>query len=221
MLPSLSKTPSTRWKDLKSQIHNQRTVRFDIESKALCDIAVARELEKELLSTDFDALVLLEQLQGFYVDTRDGNTPVSHLLATAEAYRKAGLLQLYLTFDDLAVNASGGQNALASGCSDANDKTSRENSLIDLTLQLVATLKRIPAESGSKFIHPMLYVSAAVGLKFRGYPDSQCPRTPEEVNNDPSNIFTSQLEWDLLDLTSAVCLPESSDTISTFIRNLS
>ncbi|KAF5570148.1 gamma-butyrobetaine hydroxylase [Fusarium phyllophilum] len=196
---------------------DQRTVRLDIASKALCDIAVARELERELLSMDFDALVLLEELQGFYVDTRDDNTPVSHLLETAEAYRKAGLLQLYLTFDDLAVNASGGQNALANGCNDAEDKTCREISLIDLTLQLVATLERIPAESGSKFIHPMLYVSAAVGLKFQRYPDPQCPRTPEEVNNDPSDIFTSQLERDSLDLTSVVCLPGSLDTISAFI----
>ncbi|KAF5554158.1 gamma-butyrobetaine hydroxylase [Fusarium mexicanum] len=167
-------------------------------SKTLCDIAVARELEKELLSMDFNALVLLEELQGFYVDTRDDSTPVSHLLETAEAYRKAGLLQLYLTFDDLAVNASGGQNGLASGYNDAEGEMSRENFLTDLTLQLVATLERIPAESGSKFIHPMLYVSAAAGLKFQRYPDPQCPRTPEEANKDPSDIFTSHLEWDLL-----------------------
>ncbi|KAI1032530.1 hypothetical protein LB503_012600 [Fusarium chuoi] len=163
--------------------HNQdqRTVGLEVASKILCDIAVARELEKELLSMDFDTIVLLEELQGFYVDTRDDNTPVSHLLETAEAYRKAGLLQLYLTFDDLAVNASGGQNALAHGCNDAKDKTWREKCLTDLALQLVATLERIPAESGSKFIHPMLYVSAAAGLKFQKYPDFQCPGTPEEI----------------------------------------
>lgn len=199
--------------------HNQdqRTVGLEVASKILCDIAVARELEKELLSMDFDTIVLLEELQGFYVDTRDDNTPVSHLLETAEAYRKAGLLQLYLTFDDLAVNASGGQNALAHGCNDAKDKTWREKCLTDLALQLVATLERIPAESGSKFIHPMLYVSAAAGLKFQKYPDFQCPGTPEEVNNDPSDIFATQLEWDLLDLTSTVCQPGSSDTMTSFI----
>lgn len=196
---------------------NQRTVGLEVASKILCDIAVASELEKELLSMDFDTIVLLEELQGFYVDTRDDNTPVSHLLETAEAYRKAGLLQLYLTFDDLAVNASGGQNALAHGCDDAKDKMCREKCLIDLALQLVATLERIPAESGSKFIHPMLYVSAAAGLKFQRYPDFPCAGTPEEVNNDLSDIFTSQLECDLLDLTSAVCLPGSSDIIAAFV----
>ncbi|KAF5656042.1 C6 zinc finger domain-containing protein [Fusarium circinatum] len=196
---------------------DQRTVCLEIASKALCDIAIARELEKELLSMDFDALVLLDEQQGFQVHTRDENTPVSHLLETAEVYRKAGLLQLYLTFDDLAVNASGGQNGFANGCNDAKDEMSRETFLTDLTLQLLATLERIPAESGSKFIHPMLYISAAAGLKFQRYPDPQCPRTPEEVNNDPSDIFTSQLEWDLLDITSVVCLRGSSDTISVFI----
>ncbi|SCV47020.1 uncharacterized protein FFB14_09557 [Fusarium fujikuroi] len=77
--------------------------------------------------------------------------------------------------------------------------------------------ERIPAESGSKFIHPMLYVSAAAGLKFQGYPDFQCPKTPEEVNNDPSDNFASQLECNLLDLTSTACLPGSSDTMTAFI----
>ncbi|RKL34095.1 hypothetical protein BFJ72_g9582 [Fusarium proliferatum] len=196
---------------------DQRTVGLDIASKILCDIAVARELEKELLSMDFDTIVLLEELQGFYVDTRDYNTPVSHLLETAEAYRKAGLLQLYLIFDDLPVNASGGQDSLAHGCDDAKDKICREKCLIDLALQLVATLERIPAESGSKFIHPMLYVSAAAGLKFQKYPHFPCAGTPEEVNNDPSDIFTSQLECNLLDLISTACLPGSSDTMTAFI----
>ncbi|KAG4261559.1 mitochondrial protein [Fusarium proliferatum] len=135
---------------------DQRTVGLVVASKTLCDIAVARELEKELLSMDFDTMVLLEDLQGFYVDTRDDNTPVSHILETAEAYRIAGLLQLYLTFDDLPVNASGGQDSLAHGCDDAKDKICREKCLIDLALQLVATLERIPAGLGSKFIHPML-----------------------------------------------------------------
>ncbi|EXA34286.1 hypothetical protein FOQG_14474 [Fusarium oxysporum f. sp. raphani 54005] len=134
---------------------DQTTIGLKIASKALCDIAVARELEIELLSVDFKTIVLLEEPQDFYVDTRDDNTPVSHLLETAEAYRKAGLLQLYLTFDDLVVNASGGQNASASSSDDAKDKASRAKSLIDLTLELVTTLERIPAESGSRFIHPM------------------------------------------------------------------
>ncbi|SCO87492.1 uncharacterized protein FRV6_11619 [Fusarium oxysporum] len=113
---------------------DQTTIGLKIASKALCDIAVARELEIELLSVDFKTIVLLEEPQDFYVDTRDDNTPVSHLLETAEAYRKAGLLQLYLTFDDLLVNASGGQNASASSFDDAKDKASRAKSLIDLTL---------------------------------------------------------------------------------------
>jgi hypothetical protein len=195
---------------------DQATIGRDIASKALCDIAVAYELEKELLSMDFDTIVLLEELQGFHVDTRDDNTPVSHLLETAEAYRKAGLLQLYLTFDDLVVNTSGGQNA-STGTDSAVDEASRAKSLVDLTLQLMATLERIPAQSGSKFIHPMLYVTAAVGLKFHRYPDFHCPRTPEGVNNDPSDVFISQLEWNLFDLTPETCLPGSSDTMTAFI----
>ncbi|KAM0189708.1 hypothetical protein ACHAPI_009898 [Fusarium lateritium] len=194
---------------------DQTTVNLDTASRALCDIAVARELEKELLSMDFDTIVLMEELQGFHVDTRDNNTPVSHLLETAEAYRKAGLLQLYLTFDDLVVNTRGGQNASTSTDS-AVDEAFRAKSILDLTLQLVATLEGIPAESGSKFIHPMLYVSAAVGLKFRGYPDLGCP-TAECVSNDPSDMFNSQLELNSYDLDPSVCLLGSADTMTAFI----
>jgi hypothetical protein len=83
---------------------------------------------------DFKTIVLLEEPQDFDVDKRDDNAPVSHLLETAEAYRKAGLLQLYLTFDNLVVNANGGQNASASSSDDAKDKASRAKYLMDLTL---------------------------------------------------------------------------------------
>lgn len=113
---------------------DQTTTGLKIASKALCDIAVARELEKELLSVDLKIIVLLEEPQDFDVDTRNDGSPVPHSLETAEAYRKAGLLQLYLTLDDTVVSASDRQNAPTSSSDDAKDKASRPKSLIDLTL---------------------------------------------------------------------------------------
>ncbi|EKJ71627.1 hypothetical protein FPSE_08073 [Fusarium pseudograminearum CS3096] len=189
---------------------------LDMTSKALCDIAVAHELEKELLSMDFDTMVLLEEVQGFYVDTLDNNTPVTHLLQTAEVYRKAGLLQLYLTFDDLVVNTSGGCDK-ATSIGGAADGEPRSKSLADLALQLVGALEGIPVESGSKFIHPMLYVSAAAGLRFDKYFDFHCPGMSGEINSDQSYLFASPMDWNSLEPTQAQYLPKISDTVAMLI----
>jgi hypothetical protein len=184
---------------------------LDTTSRALCDLAVAHELENELLSMDFDTIVLLEEVQGFLVDTRDDNTPVSHLLQTAEAYRKAALLQLYLTFDDLVVNTTG-----STGSDYSTNEQSRAKCLVDLALQLTNTLEKIPVASGSKFIHPMLYLSAAVGLKFNKHSDFYGPGIAEGVRNDASDLFLSKPDWSLLDPTQ-LSLSDSSENLTTFI----
>lgn len=176
-------------------------------SKALCDIAVAQELEKELLGMDFEMTVLLEEVQGFYVDTQDRNTPVSHLLQTAEAYRKAGLLQLYLTFDELPVDSSGSCQTGRTGAGDSVHQESRAKYLVELALQLVATLEKIPAESGSKFIHPMLYLSAAAGLRFNRLSDSYTSEMSDGHNNIPDSDWVDQSPQAL----------HTSDSLAAFI----
>lgn len=195
---------------------------LDSTSKALCDIAVAHELAKELLSMDFDTIVLLEEVQGFYVETQDDKTPVSHLLQTAEAYRKAGLLQLYLTFDDLIIDTTCGRDGAATKDSlpgEATQKESRARSLVDMALQLVATLKEIPPESGSKFIHPMLYLSAAAGLRFDAHScGSREPRVAEEINSASFDSSVSGADWTLLDPEQTTpCLSGRADELATFI----
>lgn len=195
---------------------------LDTTSKALCDIAVAHELEQELLSMDFDTTVLLEEVQGYHVDTQDDNTPISHLLQTAEAYRKAGLLQLYLTFEDLVVNTSDGPDVSTTTHAvprEAMAKETRARSLLNMALQLVATLEKIPTESGAKFIHPMLYLSAAVGLRFHRWPGgSHGPGIPEDVSSVPLEPSVSQADWALFNSTQPTSfLPENSDSLATFI----
>lgn len=202
---------------------DKKSLTLDTASKTLCDIAVAHELEKELLSMDFDTIVLLEEVQGFYVvETLDDNTPISHLLQTAEAYRKAGLLHLYLTFDDLPVNTTVGRDgstAMDGVPSEAMNKETRARSLVDMALQLVATLEKIPAESGSKFIHPMLYLSAAVGLRFdKGTGGSRESQAPENLHNGSVDASNSQADWSLLDsMQPESCVSESPDALATFI----
>ena len=146
----------------------------------LCDDFLAQELHKGLLSMDFSNLILRETAQGFPVQTRDENTPVSHLLQTAESYRLAGLLQLRLAFGNLTISSWDTQcgfrrvptpydNNTTHGMAIGHDQSHGEV-LLALTLQLVKTLEEIPAQSGSRSIHAMLYLSAAAGLRFEKPP---------------------------------------------------
>ncbi|KAH8767198.1 hypothetical protein F5883DRAFT_644212 [Diaporthe sp. PMI_573] len=148
-------------------------------SNALCDISLALELRRELQSMDFGTLILMQQVQGFPVETRDDNTPLSHLLQTAKAYRQAALLQLHLTFSDLPMapweRRCGFTDTLPNDMMDVTteNEQSRAEFVLTLALQLVTTLEKIPAQSGSRSRHPMLYLSAAAGLRFDTCPKSR------------------------------------------------
>ncbi|CAH0017123.1 unnamed protein product [Clonostachys rhizophaga] len=146
-------------------------------SNVLCDMALAHEFQRELLGMDFDALILQEEDHGFPVQTRDDSTPISHLLLTAEAYRQASLLQLHLSFSDLETKQNRKSSASTPFKIDASqfkgDEQARAEFLLRMTLELVEILIQIPAESGSKSIHPMLYVSAAAGLRYYAWTETQ------------------------------------------------
>ncbi|KAI9170825.1 hypothetical protein HJFPF1_00299 [Paramyrothecium foliicola] len=145
-------------------------------SRALCDISVAYELQRELLAMDFGSLISMEEAQGFHVRTNDNKTPVSHLLQTAEAYRQAALLQLKLAFSDLtAPDSTVTDRCFSMSDTLINDDTTsdprdhptfREEHVVEMALQLAALLEQIPIESGSRSLHAMLYISAAAGLRF-------------------------------------------------------
>jgi hypothetical protein len=137
---------------------------------ALCDIELAHDLEKELLSFDF--MSDQPDTKACTNETGDPNAPLSHLVDTAEAYRIASLLHLYLAFSDLEVKAV---RDSVSELADDNEVCSwtqppanmnRDQALLTLTLRLVDVLKRIPADSGARCIQPILLISAAAGLKF-------------------------------------------------------
>lgn len=137
---------------------------------ALCDIELAHDLEKELLSFNFSADK--PDIRVSTNETGDPNAPLSHLVDTAEAYRLASLLHLYLAFSDLAVKFVRGSTSNSSEEEDAPSwvhvpaTMQRDHALITLTLQLVEVLKRVPADSGARCIQPILLISAAAGLKF-------------------------------------------------------
>lgn len=120
---------------------------LDLEStsNAMINVAIRHEIESELRAMDFEAIVFMEEALGFSAHTWDEQTPLEHLVQTAEAYRQAALIQLQLCFDDSGPCPS-------------------ERSVLTQALDLIAALERIPVESGSTSIHPVLYLSAAAAL---------------------------------------------------------
>ncbi|OJJ97525.1 hypothetical protein ASPACDRAFT_123454 [Aspergillus aculeatus ATCC 16872] len=116
------------------------------------DIHAARALRQTLTSTTLQSSNLTE--------TGDARTPLSHLVDVAEGYRLAALLHLYQTFPDLRDD-----HTRELGAADISNW-----SLQALALELLDLVKRIPLESGSRVIQPLLYLSIATGLKA---PDAQ------------------------------------------------
>ncbi|PYH89636.1 hypothetical protein BO71DRAFT_363098 [Aspergillus ellipticus CBS 707.79] len=111
------------------------------------DIHEARALRKTLLN-------LGRSITSEQSETGDKLTPLSHLVDVAEGYRLAALLHLYQTFKDLEEE----QMSEMGGALD-------ETWIQDLALELLDLVRRIPLESGSRCIQPLLYLSVATGLK--------------------------------------------------------
>ncbi|ETI21499.1 hypothetical protein G647_07846 [Cladophialophora carrionii CBS 160.54] len=100
------------------------------------------------------------------VNPGDAQTPVRHLLTIAEAYRLAGLLQLYRVFPDIS---QGRETRLGrSPCiSDQSRNLSR------MALEITGLLRTIPIESRTRCVQPFLLVAAASELR---------PEASEEVS---------------------------------------
>jgi hypothetical protein len=145
--------------------NSDTTLSTDDLCDALCDIELAHDLEKEILSFDF-----VSDARAASKETGDPNAPLSHLVDTAEAYRISSLLHLYLAFSDLEVkfvhNCTKPFNENTSSWIQAPLGMSRDHALATLTLRLVEVLKRIPVGSGTRCIQPILLISAATGLRF-------------------------------------------------------
>lgn len=152
----------------------------DDDLEAYCDLGLAHELASELLAMDFSnepRRDVSESLEVQYLRTNDSDTPLSHLLDIAEAYRQACLLQLSLTFEELHISTTVNSSIdlLLPAQSDCIDTyvTTRAQTLVGLGLQLVDQLKKIPPESGSRCMQPLLYLCAASGLQFNALPQSK------------------------------------------------
>lgn len=168
-------------------------VHLEQNSRPASDVLIALGLQRDLLAMDFDALVFMDEAQGFAVETRDINTPISHLLWTAEAFRQAALLQLDFTFEDLGRAPQEPYNGTVGDA--RTDEEGRGELLLISTLGLIKVLERIPPESGSRSIHPMLLLSAAAGLRFStgaDFQDSAHVTGNLEEGDDPFRSLLSE-----------------------------
>ncbi|RAL13309.1 Zn(II)2Cys6 transcription factor [Aspergillus homomorphus CBS 101889] len=125
----------------------------------IADITAARALRTTLLTLAIQPDTTSPSTTTTTTDlteTGDAMTPLSHLIDVAEGYRLAALLHLYQTFADLRdehIHTSvpeGAEHIWA---------------LQTQALELLELVRRIPLESGSRVIQPLLYLSIATGLR--------------------------------------------------------
>ncbi|KAK8029031.1 hypothetical protein PG991_006087 [Apiospora marii] len=113
---------------------------------AMRDIKEAQEIEEEILG--LETYQLHEELSR------------SHFVHVNEGYRLASLLQLYQTFPDLVARR------LPEDTTEAAGHVPWDRWIVPLSLRLVNTLKKVPPNSGTRCITPLLYLSASTGLRF-------------------------------------------------------
>ncbi|CAG9948067.1 unnamed protein product [Clonostachys rosea f. rosea IK726] len=115
--------------------------------------------------------IMLKQLEYPNLDeigeTGDRLTPRQHLIEAAEAYRLSALLHLYQTFPNTSTEVSP-----IGSFEIARDDVIWGDRVVPLALYLTDLLKKIPPESGSRSLLPILYIAASTGLRFRGGPSN-------------------------------------------------
>ncbi|KAK2612266.1 hypothetical protein QQS21_001692 [Conoideocrella luteorostrata] len=136
------------------RIITKPTGRISTISAAMDGFREAQKLEEQLLELKFSSISGIN-------DTGDQRTPWLHLANAAEAYQLAALLQLYVTFPDL-VSIRLQSDLLASG----EDQIPWNKWVIPLSLHLIRVLEKIPPESGSQVVQPLLYICASIGFRF-------------------------------------------------------
>lgn len=130
--------------------------------KAASRLAIARDLQRELLNLDFQEVVHTDERLGFSLHTGDDSTPLDHHIHVAEAYRLAGLLHILLSFPE-TIDPEIAE--LIDGSFTPKTKNVADWSRT-VAAQLIKTLKYVPFDSGIRCMLPVLYISAATGLSY-------------------------------------------------------
>lgn len=164
----------------------------------------AQKLEEQLLSLDYSSMSRMN-------DTGDQKTPWLHLACAAEAYQLSALLQLYITFPDLVSM----RLQLASALPD-EDHASWDKLITPLACDLVKVLKKIPPDSGSRVIQPILYICASTGLRY-GRLDTPAPSAPHRLETGIPNgaAYLDCINSNILDYVDGIVATSDKQTDSS------
>jgi Fungal specific transcription factor domain len=158
--------------------------------------AKAQALEEELLSFETPSVSSL-------VDAGDENTPVQQYIYLAEAYRCAGLLEIYRIFPSILFKRVPFTDNTFASSSSANQispflpiPTTQPPSdfLISLAMHTISLLEKLPSTSGTRCLQPIVLIAAASELHFSPPPISISdplsqftPATSSSISNSLTN----------------------------------
>ncbi|KAG9231320.1 fungal-specific transcription factor domain-containing protein [Amylocarpus encephaloides] len=141
----------------------------------------AQSLEEELLAFEPPPIYTL-------VDAGDENTPVQQYILLAEAYRCAALLQIYRVFPSILqlrvpdTTCEFGIFSLPQnpfGFLPETSSLAPQDFLLSLALHTISLLEKIPENSGTRCLQPIVLLAAASELHF----------SPSTSSNDPFSAF--------------------------------
>jgi hypothetical protein len=124
-------------------------------------VSKAQSLEEGLLAFEPPSLAKL-------VDAGDENTPVQQYIYLAEAYRCAGLLLLYRIFPSVLLTRIP-QTSTTPPLFDflpATQSHSPDEFLLSLALHIISLLEKLPSNSGTRCLQPIVHIAAATELRF-------------------------------------------------------
>ncbi|KAJ5157318.1 uncharacterized protein N7482_008418 [Penicillium canariense] len=153
----------------RTRVDNIDLVTFDFDN-------LVKEIDLRQKAERLEEDILFTGLSSYCgpVDIGDTNTPPSHFIILAEAYRCAGLLQIYHVFPDiledrLCLNKRPGANtpALFSVLLPADSPVrSGEDTRRVLAVHIVSLLDQLPSTSGTRFMQLVLLTCISSDLVF-------------------------------------------------------
>lgn len=147
-----------------------------LDKHSAVDLRRRQENALNAASLEEDLLALEYPTADEIADTGDERTPKHEFIVIAEAYRCAGLLELYRVFPSILRKRLGKDKSSASDNVDFHfpmprfetpyEDTDTKLWLNSLAMHILRSLESLPSSSGTFCIQPMLLVIAASELKF-------------------------------------------------------
>jgi hypothetical protein len=159
-------------------------VQYPQDSLATLDaISKAQSIEEELLAFTPPSIAKL-------VDAGDENTPVQQYIYLAEAYKYGALLEIYRIFPSILLkrvpltgNNLGTVASAVSGSEEVFDflpdstQQSPDDFLVSLAIHTISLLEKLPSNSGTRCLQPIVHIVAASELRFSS-PSNADPLSP-------------------------------------------